>query len=95
MANCMTPPQVRDVEKDGSNMSPSILPEELSVERKPIWDIVLLVKGRTHPSEYANSFKWLVTLSAALTAFLDPISYTMLYRTWWVGLCLNPELIRF
>lgn len=52
-----------------------------NVGRKPqLQDRLLLVAGLGHPSGYSKSLKWYITIMLAAAAFIDPTSYTILYR---------------
>ncbi len=50
-----------------------------------VGDRLLLVARGGHQETYPNSLKWLMTILLAAAAFLDPISYTMLYRKFPLG----------
>lgn len=85
MDNLSKPPLVAKPTATKQSVSRDETLEKRAVEKPQIQDRLLLVAGLGHPTEYPQHLKWLVTILLAVAAFLDPISYTILYRTFHPG----------
>ena len=55
---------------------PSIVPSK----RTTVFDCFLLVKKVDDPKSYSRRFRWFITILAAASAALDPLSSTIFYR---------------
>ena len=78
------PEQGHDYQPPVTSLPPITEPKErpatVSNTCSTVFDRFLLIKVVDDPRTYSRGFKWLVTILAAASAALDPMSSTIFYR---------------